>query len=153
MKASKTTLLQELADRTAIQDTLIRYSTALDTRNFKLLEEVFTEDAFIDYSSSGGVQGNWKDLKDWLQQTLSRFSSWQHLLSNMVITIEGDKATARTDVYNPLAYTDEEGKMQVMHAGAYYKDRLIRTSAGWRISERRLELVWLEGTMPSESKP
>jgi hypothetical protein len=45
--------LQELVDRRAIDDLLLRYSTALDTRQWDLLDQVFTSDAQIDYATSG----------------------------------------------------------------------------------------------------
>ena len=141
--------LMALADRMAIQDTLTRYATALDAHNLKLFEEVFAEDAILDYRSAGGVRGNYREVRDWLQESMAVFCSWQHLLSNMVITIEGDSASARTDVYNPLAYKDENGVMAVVHVGAYYMDRLIRMPAGWRISERTLGMVWVDGSRPA----
>ena len=57
--------LQELVDRRAIDDLLLRYSTALDTRQWDLLDQVFTADAAIDYGPSGGVKGTSEDLKCW----------------------------------------------------------------------------------------
>jgi hypothetical protein len=50
--------LQELVDRRAIDDLLIRYTTALDTRQLDLLDQVFTADAQIDYAASGGITGD-----------------------------------------------------------------------------------------------
>ncbi len=141
--------LKALADRIAVQDTLTRYATALDTHNPELFKEVFTEDAILDYRSAGGVRGTYREVRDWLRESMSAFNSWQHLLSNMVITIEGDTASARTDVYNPLAHKDENGVMKVLHIGANYTDRLLRTPAGWRISERTLGMVWVDGTAPT----
>jgi hypothetical protein len=141
--------LKILADRIEIQETLTRYATALDTHNLKLFDEVFAEDAVLDYRSAGGVRGNYKEVRDWLQESMAVFHSWQHLLSNMVITIQGDSASARTDVYNPLASKDENGVMAVLHIGAYYTDRLVRTPAGWRILERTLGMVWVDGAGPA----
>ena len=42
--------LQQISDRIEIHDLLVRYSHAIDTRNFDALDQVFTPDAFIDYS-------------------------------------------------------------------------------------------------------
>jgi hypothetical protein len=60
--------LQELVDRRAIDDLLLRYTTALDTRQFDLLDQVFTPDAQIDYATSGGIRGNREDLKRWFRE-------------------------------------------------------------------------------------
>ncbi len=37
----------------------------------------------------------------------------------------------------------------MLHIGAYDSDRLVRTSSGWRVSERTLEMVWMDGTGPA----
>lgn len=136
--------LEHLAVRLSIQDTLTRYATALDTHCLALFDEVFTPDAVLDYTAAGGVRGNREELRDWLRESMSRFDRWQHLLSNMVIAVEGDRATAMTDCYNPLAIGETPGEQRLLHAGARYHDRLQRTEAGWRIVERRLELLWID---------
>ena len=40
---------QQLADKTAITDLLVRYSYAVDFRDWNSYEQVFTKDAIIDY--------------------------------------------------------------------------------------------------------
>ena len=141
--------LKTLADRISIEDTLTRYATALDTHNLKLFDEVFTQDALLDYRAAGGIRGTYDEVRDWLKKSMSPFSSWQHLLSNMIISVDGDTASARTAVHNPLVFTDKKGEMAVLHIGAYYRDRLIRTSSGWRITERTLGMVWVDGIGPA----
>ena len=49
--------LQELSDRLEINDLLIRYTYAIDDGDWELLDRVFTPDAQIDYTSSGGIAG------------------------------------------------------------------------------------------------
>ena len=47
--------LQEISDRLEIQDLAWRFSEIIDTKDFdKLRDDVFTPDAFIDYSAFGG---------------------------------------------------------------------------------------------------
>ncbi|MGY8803024.1 MAG: nuclear transport factor 2 family protein, partial [bacterium] len=50
------TAFQELLDRREIDDLLIRYATAVDTKDWDLWETCFTEDAFVDYESAGGIK-------------------------------------------------------------------------------------------------
>jgi hypothetical protein len=51
--------LQEISDRLEIQDLIHRYSRIIDTKDFDALrDEVFTEDAYIDYGEFGGSVGN-----------------------------------------------------------------------------------------------
>ncbi len=49
--------LQEISDRLEIQELLVRYSHAVDTRDWEAFEHVFTEDAVIDYTEMGGPRG------------------------------------------------------------------------------------------------
>ena len=61
----------------------------------------------------------------------------QHLLSNFVVEIEGDTATARTELHNPI-FTGEGRHRQLVHAHGHYLDQLVRTAEGWRIRHRVL---------------
>ena len=48
---------QEIADRLEIDQLLVRYVDAIDAKDWDLLDTVFTPDAHLDYSSSGGPEG------------------------------------------------------------------------------------------------
>ena len=137
--------LRILADKMAIQDTITRYAHAVDTQNFDLLDQVFTRDADLDYLQFGGVQGDRRFIKKWLSESRQMVNYWHHLLSNMVVRIEGDKASARTDVHAVLGLPEENGQTVVMHVGAYYDDELVRTPEGWRICARVFVPVWTDG--------
>lgn len=41
--------------------------------------------------------------------------------------------------HNPMVYEEAEGRVQVYLCGLWYHDTLVRTAAGWRISERTEE--------------
>jgi hypothetical protein len=60
-----------------------------------------------------------------------------HRLSNFVIDIRGDQATARTYVHAVLMVdrNDDEARRDVF---SHYEDALIRTEDGWRIHKRRV---------------
>jgi 3-phenylpropionate/cinnamic acid dioxygenase small subunit len=70
------------------------------------------------------------------------FGSWppgsvtKHHIGASVITVEGDKAEALTDlvVFQALA----EGGWAVLQAGRY-QDSFVREGDNWRISERRVQ--------------
>lgn len=134
--------LQALLDKEGIRETLIRYAVSIDSDNLELFDQVFLADAVVDYSAAGGVYGNYQELRDWLRKALSKFNSWQHLLSNIVIQLDGDTATTITGCYNPLAGVDEQGNNYVIHVGCQYNDQLKRTEQGWRIAKRDLLVVW-----------
>ena len=49
--------LQQISDRLEIQDLFARYSFAIDERDWEALDGIFTADARIDYSETGGAAG------------------------------------------------------------------------------------------------
>ncbi len=137
-------------DRQAIQDLLVKYAWAIDDKDWDALDDVFTPDASIDYTRTGGIKGTPAEIKPWLAKSLAAFPATQHLLANSQVTIDGDEATARTAVYNPMGAATREGPLHFFFMGGYYADRLVRTPEGWRIRERVEHLVWMDGTLPRE---
>ena len=128
--------LQEISDRIEIHDLLVRYSHAIDTRDFDALDRVFTPDAFIDYSSMGGAKGSLPEIKEFLRKAMAQFSGFQHMIANSMIELRGDTATGRTICHNPMVLTRPDGQTHVFTCGLWYVDRLVRTPEGWRIRER-----------------
>ena len=138
---------QELSDRTEILDTLIRYAQAIDTKDFDLLAEVFTPDAHVDYTTSGGIAGKYPEIRAWLERALTPFPTYLHALSNTTFRFEGDSAHTRTYFVNPMGYPDGDA-LHTFTVYGYYVDRLVRTPDGWRIAERREEQSLMEGSLP-----
>jgi 3-phenylpropionate/cinnamic acid dioxygenase small subunit len=138
---------QELSDRTEIHDTLIRYAQAIDTKEFGLLADVFTPDAQVDYTTSGGIAGKYPEIRAWLEKALTPFPSYLHALSNTTYRFDGDSAYTRTYFVNPMAYP-ADGGLHTFTVYGFYVDRLVRTADGWRIAERKEEQALMEGTLP-----
>jgi hypothetical protein len=130
------TALGEFSDRLEIRRMIVRYSNALDTRRFEWLDELFTPDAYIDYRATGGVDGRYPAIREWLPPAVGAFPHMCHLVGNISITVTGDDAQARTLCLNPVAVPLPSGGTQVMFLGMWYRDMLVRTQAGWRISRR-----------------
>ncbi len=142
--------LREISDRIQINDLLIRYTTALDSKDWKLLDTCFTPDAHLDYTSAGGVKGAYPEVRAWLQKALAAFPTYVHYVTNSTVTLSGDAARARTAVLNPMGFPKKDGSLHMFTVGAYYNDRLVRTGEGWRIAERIEESAFLDGTLPEE---
>lgn len=142
---------QEISDRFQIQDLLADYCHAIDTQQFDLLDDIFTEDAFIDYTAVGGAKGNLSETKAYLVKALEKFSGMQHMLGLPQIRIEGDKASARTICFNPMVL-QKDGAPHVFFVGIWYVDELVRTGAGWRIKHRAEEFSYFHN-FPSDFTP
>lgn len=134
--------LQEISDRLEIQDLFSRYCFAIDERDWDTLDTIFTADAQIDYSESGGAKGSVSGIKAWLPGALERFPAFQHLVATTKLTLNGDRATSRTILFNPMVHEGEGGARQTFFMGLWYRDTLVRTPDGWRISERYEEMSW-----------
>lgn len=128
--------LREISDRLEIQDLLVRYAHAVDSRQWELLDEVFTDDAFIDYTAMGGPAGDLKSTKEFLATVMPNFPAFQHLVSNSAMTFDGDTATVRTMCYNPMLVNGDGGAHSLMMCGLWYLDTVVRVDGQWRIRSR-----------------
>jgi len=142
--------IQEISDRVEIQALFTRYCTAIDSKQYNVLDTVFTPDAFIDYTSAGGISGGPPEIKAWLEKAVGQFPMTQHYVTNFSITVDGDSAKSRCMFYNPMGLPLPEGQegLELLFFGGYYNDKLIRTPEGWRISERIEESTWMYGQLP-----
>lgn len=130
---------EEISDRLELQHLLISYSEAIDRREFDELDALFTPDAYIDYRDTGGIDGQYPQIKAWLADTLPKyFERNAHMLGLPAIKLAGDTATARTFCFNPMVLLKGD-KPSVMTVGVWYDDEFVRTADGWRLS-RRLEI-------------
>ena len=145
--------LQEISDRLEIQDLLVAYSHAIDTRNWDALDEVFTPDAFIDYSDFGGGSGDVETTKKFLAMAMPNFSSFQHMVSTSKITLNGDEATGKTICHNPMVIDKGNGETHVFYCGLWYVDKFVRTPDGWRIKERVEEKSYMHNVPSDFSVP
>jgi len=134
--------IEEISDRLEIQDLMVRYSYAIDNRDWDALDDVFTPDAHIDYSVFGGSVGNLEETKKFLGEAMPMFTTLQHMVSGTTIAFDGDTANTKTQCHNPMTMGDTE-KPDLMVCGLWYVDKLVRTADGWRIKERVEESVYM----------
>lgn len=147
--AARTLSLEEVSDRIEIDDLLIRYTVAIDEKDWELLDTVYTPDAKVDYTESGGIKGLYPEVREWLARALAPFVMTQHLVSNSVVKLDGDTATARTMVFNPMGTDNGKGGLNIFYVGGWYRDELIRTPDGWRIAERYEEKAFMQSNWPA----
>ncbi len=146
--------LQEVSDRFEVQDLLADYAHAIDQKDWDALDDIFAEDAFIDYSVMGGAKGSLPVIKKFLSEAMAIFPYTQHLVANMQIRLDGDEGTGRIMCHNPQVMDVGGGNRHVFVLGLWYVDKYVRTPKGWRIKERVEEKCWglnlpkgLEGLM------
>ncbi len=138
---------QEISDRLEIADLTVSYAMAIDSHDWDALDDIFTTDAHIDYTATGGIAGGLDEIKKFLPQGLSHFTSTQHLTGPTKISLDGDVATGRTICHNPMTLPTPDGVGHTMTVGLWYTDRFVRTTNGWRIAQRIAELSYF-GNLP-----
>ena len=137
--------LQELSDRMEIRDLVTAYTRAVDTRTWDALDDVFTEDAVLDYTSVGGPADSLAVVKPWIEQGLRGFDRYQHVIGQVAIELVGDTARATAYLVNPMVAKAPDGTETVWEVGGYYHHDLVRTSDGWRSRRMVDEIIWQRG--------
>ena len=105
---------------------------------------IVDDDAWIDYSSSGGTTGRYPEVRTWLAGVLPAFAMRQHLVTNLEVELDGDRATSRCCLYNPMGRARSDGPVQLFFIGGTYEDELVRTPSGWRIARRTERQSWVD---------
>jgi uncharacterized protein (TIGR02246 family) len=129
----------EREDRQDISDLLVRYASGIDRRDWALFRTVFTDDCELDYGEIGlwnGVDA----VTDFMEQVHAMAGHTMHRLSNQEITLDGDKAAARTYIDGLIMAGDNKSGVNAI---GFYDDEIVRTEAGWRIARRRYTQVRL----------
>lgn len=140
--------VETLIQRALISDLLDAYAEGIDERDFDKVASLFAPHAHLDYSSSGGPAGPRDEVMAWLRASLPAVALTQHLLTNQRIRIDGDTATARTELFNPLLF--DSGETLLLLLGGRYDDRLQRTDGGWQIVDRVHTTTWTAGPWPAQ---
>ena len=93
--------LQEISDRLEIQDLLAHYCYAVDDRDWDAYRNVFTPDAILDDSVTGGIRGGVEEHVPYMQKALSKILISQHGISTILFDIKGDQARVRVLDFGP----------------------------------------------------
>ncbi len=133
---------QELLDKQEIAELCVRYTTALDTKDWALLESCFTDSP--SFVHPGGSLRGFDEILARTSAALNPLDVTQHLLGNITVEVAG--ATAHSTCYFQAQHVraGTSGGDLYLIAGRY-ADTLERTPAGWRIAERVQTYMWRDG--------
>jgi 3-phenylpropionate/cinnamic acid dioxygenase small subunit len=133
-------------DQVEIEQLLYRYARAIDRRDWKALEQVFTPDARIHYAVERGAELSFAELGPWLARAMTIFKATQHVITNPLVELAGDSARCTSYLTGThVQVLRASGAERVVTEGSAYSDELVRTRAGWRIAARRLDRIWCDG--------
>jgi 3-phenylpropionate/cinnamic acid dioxygenase small subunit len=140
--------MRRLADRIEITELLARYADIVDRRDWPRMDRVFALEATIDFRPSGGPVGPFREMVAWLDRALDSWHNNLHMITNVIVELDGDRASSRCYFHVPIGREAQDGRQVTLTESGRFLDRLIRTADGWRIVERVCEEVVREGRLP-----
>jgi len=128
------TSLQQLIDRTAITDLVSRLGQWLDEGRSDTPRAILTEDVTV--ATPGGRAAGIDHVVAQARRNHD-YEHVQHVITNVLVDLHGDKATARANLVVTLAGSDSHS-MQ----GERYRFDATRTPEGWRLSSIAVAPLW-----------
>jgi hypothetical protein len=130
--------LQTLADREAITNAIVGYGAAIDRLDFDGLEALFIADGRARLGDHDSVIGA-SAIRRWIEQHNGSVAFGQHLISLTSITIDGDSAVTVANLHATQVVKSVPNASITI---GRYRNRLVRTSEGWKIADHVLEVGW-----------
>jgi ketosteroid isomerase-like protein len=137
-----------LEAKDAIRELMAAYAQALDACRFADVAACFAADGewTTDYGAARGPAEIERFISG-IVPVRGEGPQRKHYITNIIITVDGDIASAVSDYL--IIRESESGLIPVM--GGTYRDRFVKTAAGWRFS--RKELVHdIKGDMALKNK-
>jgi hypothetical protein len=132
-----------LSDKQEIVELVLRYSTALDTRDWTMLESCFAEDAAFDADGFAPIHGA-AAIRDTASSALAGLDASQHFVTNITVALDSETATVTSYLQAQHVRASAGDDPNFLVAGIY-RDNVTRTPNGWRFSHRRLQVLWTTG--------
>jgi hypothetical protein len=142
-----TRLLQQLADRTDVIDAVLRAARAMDTQDWPALRACLAVTLAVDYSDLRGDPPSTIAADAYVAARITGLTGLktQHISTNHLVTIEGDRAEcASCFLIHRLDPAGSAGNNTFDTAG-HYVHGLARTAGGWRIDSIVQTVLWSRG--------
>ena len=129
--------LQELLDKKATMDVMIRYATSVDNRDLERYRTCFVDDVqVVGFGDASYPSAD--DFVAYVREALERFGATQHLMGNQVVEFQegGDVAHTYTDVQATHFMADDPEAILTLYAT--YFDIMVRIDGEWKIRHHEL---------------
>lgn len=132
-----------MADRDAIEQLFADYGWPMDSREWPVLESVFTEDAEFTITIAGGdtigpIAGRDAIVEFCSSTVNAQTDQRRHVISNLRLGPETDVDATVTAILTLVVV--ENGQLEVKSSGLY-RTKVVREADGkWRFSSMLLEL-------------
>ena len=136
------------ADKLGVAETVYRYATGVDRRDWVLYRSLFTDTVTVDFSSfDPGLASRVLDADDWVAGLVPLFTglaATQHSMTNPLTAVEGDAAAITMSVQAYHVF-DPDDPASWYTIGGYYDDTLERVDGQWLLTGVRLTVTWRAG--------
>jgi hypothetical protein len=130
--------LQGIEDIETIKQLKARYCAFCDDNyNPQGIASLFTQDGAWDGGDLGKAEGHVAIIK-FFERAPSAFSFAIHHVMNSIIEVDGDRATGRWYLLQPLIRTRRDGEAAMWLAGRY-EDEYVRIGREWKF--KRLKFI------------
>jgi len=125
----------DLSDREGIEQALSAYSLAIDRQEWDRLRDAWAPDGVWILADGSEHRGLDEIERRARWGALHSPADHLHQIFNLFVRLDGDTATADSDW---LYYGRMDDRPWGIVSWGHYRDRLVRTPDGWRLSERRI---------------
>jgi hypothetical protein len=134
MTMSASAELQAMLDRQAITDLIYRYCRSVDRLDIALGHSIWHEDGYADYGKDV-YQGNGRGVIDHICAQHLHTLHHSHQVSNILITLNGDRASSESYVTANLRMKRGAALVQMSVWGRYV-DTWSRRNGRWGLDKR-----------------
>jgi hypothetical protein len=131
--------LQELLDRKACEDVILRYGRTLDWLDNAGQQDCYWPDATIDYGFFRGAAKEWVPVVMDIESASAR--RW-HVSTGVMVQVNGDNAKSECYGLSLGAVENDQGELVDTLFGGRYLDALEKREGEWRISQRTYIADW-----------
>ena len=145
--------VREMLDRHQIYQVLLRYCRGIDRADPELLRSVYHDGA-----ASRHWSREFSDAKtDFVEFAVRRIEGFgmvtQHHITNCLIEVDGDSASAETYLIALQPTRVEDGTEVLSIIGGRYLDRFERRDGRWGLVKRSVVNDWSRLSLPGEPWP
>ena len=138
----------DASEELAVAETVYRYATGVDRRDWALYRSLFADTVAIDFSSyDSDLPLRQMSADEWVAEVVPVFTglaATQHSMTNPLAIIDGNTAaiTMYVQAHHVFDPTDAASWYTI---GGYYEDTLARVNGRWLLTGVRLTVTWRAG--------
>lgn len=129
----------ETADHIEVAELFARLANLLDEGRHDDAHSVYHSDVVV-CSPRGGELHGLDEVTAYLKRSRVEGEHTQHVHGDVLVHVDGDRAKATA---NQVVYFYRNDAPPHRTSGLRLTCTVVRTPAGWRISEMRIKLVWM----------